>query len=165
MAPAFPDLVLKFYEPLYDQLQNLTPADATPDEAEDLLLLVMVCRPALQRAWKRTLANHRSGKSGEAGRKSLGVMVRLAHINARIIAVLLNACSGADASLLADATAALNEAEGIEKAVLEVQEFLGRLPATVDREEIARAHAEWERDEGGMEAEAMLARRKARRMA
>jgi hypothetical protein len=129
-----------------------------------LLLLVLQGRELFRRCWQRTLAKHHAGLSSERAQLLLDVMVKLASVKVRLITLTIKAAAEAEASSRAEAANALREAEEIEMAARELLEFVSAPPAPVDKEDLARARAEWERGEG-LAAEEMIARRKARRPA
>jgi hypothetical protein len=163
MITTIPELHLKRDEQVLEALQAGRVVWST-DAAEDLLLVVLQGRELLRRSWKRTLADHSTGMSGKNAAHMLDVIVKWASIEAQIAALVIKEAAQADAARRAEAADALREAQEIEAAAREMLDFVSSAPAPVDREDLARARAEWERGEG-LEAKEMLARRNARRPA
>jgi hypothetical protein len=146
MTATLPELALKSAEPLLEALQS-GPEAATPDEAEDLLLVALQGRDLLRRCWKRTLAALDTGMSGDRARSRLDVMVRLANVEARLLGLVLTAAARAEASRRAEATEALCEAQEIEAAARAQFEFVNRPARAADPALLARGMAAYERGE------------------
>jgi hypothetical protein len=156
-----PELVLKSDEPLLEALQARQES-TMPDEAEDLLLLVVQGRALFRRCWERTRAKLRAGVSDQSAQLMLDVMVKLANGRARIIALVLKAAGEADASRRAEGGEALAEAREIEASARELlrqsqalHQGTKQIPASFDAERARRSLEQAERGEG-VSAEELL---------